>query len=326
MFRLYSGKTPRPFFIILMILAPVISAADDFRVAVLQFGTVSWEMDVIKHHGLDKKHNFNLEIVSLGSANAVNVRLQSKDVDAVVGDWIWVSRQRDMGNNYTSFPYSLAAGEVIVNPELNISTLEDLNNKKIGVAGGPTNKNWLIYKAYTHKKFGINYQELLEISFAAPPLLNKLFLKGDFSAVINFWHYAAKLKHLGMVKLISIKEMLTELEVNESTPLLAWVFPENKNIELINSFLSASFEAKKILKTSDNEWNRIKNLLHVKNEGELILLRDYYRESIPDSFGESEIVSAKKLYEILKEYGGSDFGRSSKELNQGTFYTEYTIL
>jgi hypothetical protein len=31
------------------------------RIAVLKFGTVNWELDVIKHHGLDKANGFTLE-------------------------------------------------------------------------------------------------------------------------------------------------------------------------------------------------------------------------------------------------------------------------
>ena len=32
------------------------------KLGVQQFGTVSWELDVIKHHGLDRKRGFTLEV------------------------------------------------------------------------------------------------------------------------------------------------------------------------------------------------------------------------------------------------------------------------
>ncbi len=36
------------------------------RAGVLTFGTVNWELDVIRHHGLDRKEGVELEVVGLG--------------------------------------------------------------------------------------------------------------------------------------------------------------------------------------------------------------------------------------------------------------------
>ena len=50
------------------------------RVGALGFGTVAWEMDVIKRHGLDAK----LRIVLLAGKDATAVGRQGGSVDAIV--------------------------------------------------------------------------------------------------------------------------------------------------------------------------------------------------------------------------------------------------
>lgn len=58
---------------------------------VLKFGTVSWELDTIKHHGLDAAEGIDLQVVELASNQATQVALQGGAVDMIVSDWLWVS-------------------------------------------------------------------------------------------------------------------------------------------------------------------------------------------------------------------------------------------
>ena len=76
------------------------------RVGVLKFGTVNWELDVIKHHGLDAAEGFTLEVQEFGGNEAADVALQGHAVDAIVEDWLWVSRQRADGQELVfAVPY-----------------------------------------------------------------------------------------------------------------------------------------------------------------------------------------------------------------------------
>ena len=40
---------------------------------VLKFGTVNWELNVVKHHKLDLKEGYNLSVSGLGGKNATAV-------------------------------------------------------------------------------------------------------------------------------------------------------------------------------------------------------------------------------------------------------------
>src|SRR5882724_8830755 len=86
----------------LLLVWPVVlgngpAAAGTIRLGVLKFGTVNWELDVIKANGFDKAEGLDLEIVDLANTGATTVALQAGAVDVIVTDWLWVTRQRAAG-------------------------------------------------------------------------------------------------------------------------------------------------------------------------------------------------------------------------------------
>lgn len=298
------------------------------RVGVLHFGTVSWELDVVAQHGLAEREGVEMEIVPLSSTSALNVALRSGDIDMVVGDWIWVSRQRAANRNFTAVPYSLTEGALLVRPDAGIDVLADLAGRKLGVAGGPVDKSWLLLRAYARQTLNEDLADMVEPTYAAPPLLNVLALRGVLPALINYWHYAARLEAAGMKPLIGIDEALAELGVEEPVPLLVWVFSEDwavKNPTLAQGFLRATYAAKHILAESEQEWERIAPLTQARDEATLQALRKAYREGIPLHFGNAEIEAAKQVFAILAREGGSELVGSSTSLSPGTFWRGFTI-
>ena len=298
------------------------------KVGVLKFGTVNWELEVIKNHGLDKAEGIELEILGLGGKSATAVALQGGAVDMIVTDWIWVSRQRAEGTDYTFVPHSLATGGVMVRPDAGIKSIADLHGKKLGIAGGPVDKSWLLLQAYAKKKLGEDLAAAVEPTYGAPPLLNELILKGDLPAGLNFWHYGARLKAAGMKELVSVADMLPELGVETTPPLLGWVFSEkwaSANSEAALGFLRASLAAKKILATSDDEWTRLRSRMRAKDDATFEALRQDYRAGIPGSFTATDIAAAEKLFETLAALGGEKLVGKSRSLAAGTFWVGFAF-
>lgn len=297
--------------------------ANTIRVGVLKFGTVNWELDTIRQHGLDDKAGINLEVVPLASKSSTHVAIQGGAADVIVTDWLWVSRQRAAGRDYTFVPYSTAAGSLMVDPESGIKTLADLRGKRVGVAGGPLDKSWLLLRAYAKQKFDIDIASLSKPAFAAPPLLNQLALRKELPAVLNFWHYSARLKAAGMQPLISVKELFPALGVDRPVPLIGWVFREewaNKHRDVIDGFLQASLASKDILLSSDEEWQRLKPLMKVKTAQELTALRDAHRAGIQRCFGPEELEAARKMFTVLAQTGGEALVGKQQSLSEGTFW------
>ena len=312
------------FSIILFVLFTFhVLAKPQVRVGVLKYGTVNWEIDVIKHHQLDKKFQFDLKVISLSSKNASAVALQSNAVDIILSDWLWVNRQRSEQRMYTIFPTSMATGGLYISGDSVIKSLTDLKRKKIGIAGGSVDKSWLLLQAYSKKKYGIDLKAETEPTFAVPPLLNRLILRDDLTAAINFWHYGARLKAAGYKELVTISEMLLELDIESEIPLLGWVFNQawaERQPKTIVRFLQASLEAKEILSTSEREWDRIRPLLKAENSDVFLALKTAYRAGILREFGTREIEASKQVFNILAEQGGTDLVGKASTLSDGLFW------
>ncbi len=67
------------------------------RIGVLKFGTVNWELDVIRRHGLDRAHGFAIEPTELAGKDGAAVALQGGAVDVILTDWLWVAKRRSLG-------------------------------------------------------------------------------------------------------------------------------------------------------------------------------------------------------------------------------------
>jgi NitT/TauT family transport system substrate-binding protein len=298
------------------------------RVGALKFGTVGWELDVMRAHGLASREGVEPLVVSLASPGATAVALQGGAVDLIVTDWIWVSRQRAEGRPYTFVPYSLTVGGVMVRPEAGIRQLADLRGRRLGVAGGPVDKSWLLLRAYGRRTLGEDLAKVVEPSFGGPPLLNELMLRGDFPAVLNYWQYGAQLKAAGMRELIGIPEILRALGVREPVPLLGWVFDERwatTHRQPLTAFLRAAYAAKQILLTSDAEWERIRSLVGASDTRVLHALRDSFRDGVPRRFGPAEMDAAGRVFDILAREGGEELIGPSRTLSPGTFWDGFPI-
>lgn len=298
------------------------------RVGVLKFGTVNWELDTLTARGLDRLHGISVEVVPLASKNATAVALQGDAADIIVTDWIWVTRQRAAGKPYTFYPYSFAVGGLMARPDANIRSLADLQGKRLGIAGGPVDKSWLLLRAYGQQQLGVDLADTVTTSFVAPPLLNKLMLRGELDAGLNFWHYGARLKAAGMQSVVGVSEMLPALGVRQSIPLLGWVFDEayaKENPDTVQAFLRASYATKKVLDQDDDAWAALKKRTKAKDERTLHALRDTYRAGIPRRFADAEVRAAAKAFALMAKFGGAKLSGGTNIIQAGTFWRELAL-
>lgn len=312
-----------------LILAPSLAQAlDKVRVGVLEFGTVNWELDVMQAHQLAEANGFELEVVPVASGDAATVALLGDAVDVIVTDWIWVAQQRAAGQNYLLFPYSTSVGSLLASPSAKIQTLADLKGKKLGVAGGAKDKSWLLLRAYAQQTAQIDLAKQAEIQYGAPPLLNEVMQKGELDAVLNFWNFAARLQDQGLATVITVPQILEGLGIQKDLPMIGWVFSETwakEHEAAIQGFLRASYAAKKLMQTSDEEWVRIRPRLKADKDSVFFALRDAFRAGIPACFGEKQQAAAGQTFKLLSELGGKDLVGDLTELPQGVFYSGFSL-
>jgi NitT/TauT family transport system substrate-binding protein len=316
----------RPLLVMLacLLVAPLASAGElgTVRAGVLKFGTVSWELDVVKHHGLDRKEGFTLVVSEFAANDAANVAFMGDAVDVIVEDWLWVARQRAEGVAISFLPYSSAIGAVIARPDRGITGLADLAGKKLGVAGGALDKSWLMLQALARRQ-GLDLAAAASPVFGAPPLLSEKLVQGELDAALVYWPFAARLEARGLHRLVAIADVQEALGVPRTTPQLGYIFKESwaKGApERVAAFARASRAAKAIMKESDAEWDRLRPLTRAEDDATLVALRQRYREGIVASWGEAERQAAAKLFAVLAELGGEKLVGKAKSLPDGTFW------
>ncbi|AFL53957.1 NitT/TauT family transport system substrate-binding protein [Sinorhizobium fredii] len=297
-------------------------SAPKIRVGVLKFGTVNWELDTIKHNKFDAAHGIDVEVVYFAGEDATNVAMLAGDLDIIVSDWLWVSRQRSQGEDLTLAPYSTAVGAIMVKEDAAIRQITDLVGKKIGVAGGSLDKSWLLIQGLAQRDHKIDLTRESDVVFGAPPLLSEKALSGELDAVLNFWHFCARLEAKGFRRLIGADEAAKALGASGPVSALGYVFHDkwaNENPDAAMSFVKASADAKKLLARSDAEWQRLAPIVRAEGR-ELDVLRDRYRQGIPGRPVAEEESDAAKLYEILAELGGEKLVGAARQMAPGTFW------
>jgi NitT/TauT family transport system substrate-binding protein len=316
---------------LLLLLSAGAGRAQDLgtiKVGVLAFGTVSWELDVIQENGLDRERGFELEVQPYGGDQAADVALQGGAVDTIVSDWLWVSRQRAEGQMLTFVPFSSSVGALMVPPDAGIKNVADLAGRSLGIAGGPLDKSWLLLQGLAAERYEMDLAAKVEPVFGAPPLLNQKAEAGEIDAILNYWHYAARLEAQGFTRLIDVEEAARGLGIEHEVPQLGYVFFEDwadEHAKLVLAFVEASREAKRILLSSDEEWARIRPLTKAEDDATFEALKRSWRDGVPEAWGEAERADAAKLYAILAELGGERLVGSASELQDGTFWSQVTF-
>ena len=305
------------------VLAAAATAQNDrpvIRAATLAAGTLNWELQTIIEHGLDEANGFQLEVQGYADNPATRIALEGGEAEIAVADWIWVARQKAGGKDYVAIPYSTAVGGLVVRQDSPDQTLADLRGKKIGIAGGPLDKSWLILRAFTQQEHGFDIADETEQVYGAPPLIFKTALDGDTAGAINFWHYLARMKAAGMRELISVQDAAEALGFDPNTPLLTYYTKGDwaaENPELVQGLYRASRQAKELLR-EDAAWEDIRDLVGAETEAEFEALREGFRQGIPEP-GPVDTEAAGAMLEVMADLGGEELVGQATTLPEGLF-------
>ena len=299
-------------------------AEDNLRIAAQKTGTFSWELGVIKEHELDKKAGIHLDVTELATTEAGKVAIMGGSADIILSDWLWVSRERSLGGRLKFYPYSSTLGALMVPPSSPITKLADLKGKKLGVAGGPLDKSWLLLQAYA-KNSGVDLDSDAQVLYGAPPLLEEQSLQGKDDASLNFWNFCAALEANGFKRLISIDEVEKALGASGRVAMVGYVFDETfaaSHADLLRRFFAMTAEAQDILAHSTAEWQKIGEKIGVTDSAALEIYRKRYLEGAAHRAIADEEADARKLYLVLAKIGGAKLVGPAAELDPGTFYKD----
>jgi NitT/TauT family transport system substrate-binding protein len=291
------------------------------RIAAQTSGTVNWELDTIRHYGLDAANGFKLEVMDVAGGPAGQVAFQGGEADAIVSDWIWVARQRAAGDDFVFIPYSKAVGGLMVPADSPAQSLADLKGGKIGVAGGPLDKSWILLRAYAQQEHGFDLAAETEAVFGAPPLIFESAKQGEFAGAINFWHFLAKMRAAGMRELISVETAATALGLDPETPLLGYVLRGEmvaEDPELAAGLAAASRAAKEKLATDPEAFARLRPMMNAADDAEFESLKAGFLAGVPAE-GPVDEAAAGAMLALMAKIGGEELVGGATELPEGVF-------
>ena len=298
-------------------------AVAPLRLGILQFGTVQWVADIIRRHGLDTRYGFDLQTVTLANTDAGRVSLMAGGSDVVVSDWPFVAVQRSSGTNLSFAAFSSASGGIMTRSDSPVRALADLRGRKLGVAGGPVDKSWLLVQAACRAKQGIDLAAEAQVVYGAPPLLGAKLAQGELDAVLTFWNFTAKLEATGMREAVSVAQCAEVLGLAPPVSLVGFVFREEwgrASPRVIDGFLGAVREAEEMLAKSDAEWQAIRPLMDAADDAVFARLRERFLAGIAHADVPTQEQQAGRLFAIMRETGGARATGGIDALPPGIFW------
>ena len=312
--------------VVALAVATSATAKDRIRLAVQRTGTLAWELDVIRVHGLDRKLDLAIETIELASTEAGKIALKGGSADLMLSDWLWVARERSLGDGLVFYPSSSTLGAVMVPAQSPIGAVADLKGRKLAVAGGPLDKSWLLLQAFARRS-GVDLKREATIVYGAPPLLSHKALQGESDATLTFWNFCADLESKGQRRAIDMEHVMKGLGAQGPVAIVGYTFEgawAARNRSTVDRFLDATRQAKDILAASPGEWQRLAPRIGVSDASALAIYRQRFGEGIVRRPPAEEEADARALYRVLAEIGGAELVGPARELAAGTFYRPAT--
>jgi NitT/TauT family transport system substrate-binding protein len=277
------------------------------RLGTLAYGTVCWVAAVIRRHRLDRAHGVRLQTETLANNGAAKVALFGGAVDLIVSDWLFVAAGRARGVDFSFAPFSAATGALVLGRDSGVRSLAGLAGRRLGVAGGPYDKSWLILRARALQQGGPDPAHAADVVYAAPPLLGAKLRQGELDAVLTYWDDAAALEVAGFRQLTSVAACARGLGLPADLPILGYVFDRRwalRQPHRIAGFLAASAAAEAILLHSPAEWNALRPLMGAPDDRLFARLRRGFLAGITHPAPAAEARAAAQLFAILRRLGG----------------------
>ncbi len=303
-----------------------LSNADEttrIRLGVMAGGTLSWELAAMRNEGLLDNTGIEIENIITANPQAGKIALQAGSVDMIVSDWIWVSSMRADGSELSFYPYSDVSGSLVVPTNSPIKTLVDLKGKKLGVAGGELDKNWLLLQALAQKQ-GLDLNSAVEKVYGAPPLLNQQISSNRIDALLTYWHFAARLEAQGYRQLLSGEDIVHQLGIEGTVPNMGYVFKTGwaeQNKPTLHKFFQLAQSARNQLCESDAAWQKIVGLTETDDPSAQKQLRSRYCEGRVEQWHAGKQQVAETIYQWLRKIGDNKLTGKSEHIQAGTFWS-----
>jgi len=298
---------PVPAIVLVLIVTlfqiPAVQAADNrnlpqLTLSVLQFGTAHWELEHIRRQHLDLEAGYRLQLNPVANLPASHLAVTGGSVDGAVADLMWAQSRYQAGTAYLYVPFSAQVGDIVVADDSPVHQLSDLAGLRIGVAGGPDSKGWILLQKVAARQ-GLDLARDSEVQYAAPPLLSQALKRGQLDAIVTYWHFAARLRgEGGWRSAFGMADLLAELGLERNLPVLGYVFPRDwarEHGDLVDSFAVSLALAREQLARQPDYWKPLRPLMRNPDDGVFAALQQGFIAGDPEPLTAARIADLKQL-------------------------------
>ncbi|WP_454918648.1 ABC transporter substrate-binding protein [Xanthobacter sediminis] len=293
--------------------APAAAASPEpIRLSILQFGTAAWELAAMGALGLDAANAVSLDLRRAANNDAGRLAFLAGAADGVVSDLLWAARLKAEGRDLVYLPFSTGEGAIMVPAGSPLKRLPDLKGMRLGVAGGPLDKSWLLLQAHARQSAGIDLAQSAQVAFGAPPLLAAKLEQGELDAALIYWTFAARLEAKGFARLMDMDEVVAAFGIAPPPALVGYVFHgafARERKAALSGFAAASTATKAALAgtgaITDTAWTAARSVMQAGDEATFAVLRRGFIAGIPHRPADAEKAAAAQLMAVLAAAGGT---------------------
>ena len=237
----------------------------------------------------------------------------------MLSDWLWVARERSLGDTLVFYPSSSTLGAVMVPAQSPIKSLADLKGRKLAIAGGPLDKSWLLLQGLARRS-GLDLgtgDDRLRRSAS----LSEKALQGETDATLTsgILRRSRKQRPPPRDRYGGRHEDLAPKAPSRLSAIRS-TGPSRRVTARRSTASSTPRGRQQILASSDAEWQRLAPRIGTRDAKALAIYRQRYSDGIVRRPIAEEEADARALYHVLAETGGTDLIGPARELAAGTFY------
>ena len=201
-----------------------------------------------------------------------------------------------------------------------IHAVGDLAGVRLGVAGGPLDKSWLLLQAMARRTAGLDLTSVTKPAYGAPPLLSQKLEAGELDAALLFWTSCARLDAQRFRRVLGVDEIAKALGAEGAISFLGYVFDRVRLGErraALAPFMTAVTSAKTHLGANEVDWQPLRPLMQAGDEATFAALKRGYIDGMP-----RRSIAAERAYAIIFDGGGAKRRGGATQLPAGLYWAD----
>lgn len=265
---------------------------------------------LISKLGIDKKHGFELENISVQPGGAAMTAFRSGSTDGGLMNWLEIARARTNGDMVSAVVPFLEMPNVWIVPKNSpAKDIAGLKGKTIGTYNR-FSPEWVLYLATARAKSGYDPRAESTIQEAGPGLVRGLLEQKQLEAAFIFYNLAMDMVATGEFRILfTSRDLLQSLGLPKNTMLTSVAFRDayiKSNPKNVKAFALAYQDAVEIMRKDDSIWPELLGRQDIKDPAVVKLVVDWTREVTMDRFSADPMADTKKLFDSIYAVGGKE--------------------